>query len=169
MVQGKKKKGYIPYSDDKLNSKTRNLLKKMSKVSEGPQSIKFLDVVFCLDITGSMGSYLAKATSTIKQIMDEFELRSELRRIKTRFGFVGYRDHPPQESTFVTRVKDFCNYKSLKAFIDKQSASGGGDGPEAVFDGLRDSVTKCSWDDHGKDETLRYIIHICDAPPHGIE
>lgn len=101
--------------------------------------------------------------------MDEFELRSELRRIKTRFGFVGYRDHPPEDTSFVTRVKDFCSYKSLTAFIDRQTADGGGDYPEAVFDGLRDSVTKCSWEDHAKDETLRYIIHICDAPPHGRE
>ena len=34
--------------------------------------------------------------------------------------------------------------------------------PEAVFDGLKDSVTKISWDDNEKVSTLRYIIHVCD-------
>ena len=72
------------------------MLKKLSKVSTGgAQSIKYLDVVFCLDITGSMGTYLNQATNTIKTIMNEFTVRSDIRHIETRFGFVGYRDHPP--------------------------------------------------------------------------
>lgn len=66
-------------------------------------------------------------------------------------------------------MKDFCKYEELKKFIDKQSANGGGDGPEAVFDGLKDSVVKCSWNYNHPQETLRYIIHIADAPPHGKE
>ena len=138
-------------------------------LSEGPQFIKNLDIVFCLDITGSMGSYLRKATTTIKKIMDDVSARSEVRHIKRRFAFVGYRDHPPEDSSFVTRVKDFCSYSELKAFIDRQNADGGGDYPEAVLDGLRDSITKISWKDNDKFSTLRYIVHICDAPPHGKE
>ena len=35
--------------------------------------------------------------------------------------------------------------------------------------GLKESVTKISWDDNEKVSTLRYIIHVCDAPPHGKE
>jgi len=35
------------------------------------------------------------------------------------------------------------------------------------MDGLRDSVTKISWKDNDKKSTLRYVVHICDAPPHG--
>jgi len=66
----------------------------MSMLSVGPQFIKNLDIVFCLDITGSMGGYLRKATTTIKKIMDDVSARSEVRHIKRRFAFVGYRDHP---------------------------------------------------------------------------
>jgi len=122
-----------------------------------------------MDVTGSMGSYLDQANATIKKIIDDFTVRSEIRHIKSRFGFVGYRDHPPEEKTFVTRVKDFCDFKTLRKFIRKQSANGGGDFAEAVFDGLKDSVVKCSWNDNPAHETLRYIIHNADAPPHGKE
>ena len=38
-----------------------------------------------------------------------------------------------------------------------------------MFDGLKDSVVKLSWDDNRQHETLRYVIHIADAPPHGTE
>jgi len=43
----------------------------MSMLSEGPQFIHNLDIVFCLDITSSMSPYLRKARETIKKIMDD--------------------------------------------------------------------------------------------------
>ena len=63
-----------------------------------------------MDITGSMGTYLKKATETIKNIMDEISARAIARKINRRFAFVGYRDH---KDSFVTRVKDFCKYSEL--------------------------------------------------------
>ena len=57
--------------------------------------IENLDIVFCMDITYSMDPYLDKSLSTIKNIMNEVSARSKHKNIKTRFGFVGYRDHPP--------------------------------------------------------------------------
>ena len=57
-----------------------------------------------------MGPYLNKATETIKNIMDEISARAIARKIKRRFGFVGYRDHNDE---FVTRVKNFCKYSEL--------------------------------------------------------
>lgn len=51
--------------------------------------------------------------------------------------------------------------------IAKESCYGGGDTPEAVLDGLYDSATKISWRKSKGTPTLRYIYHICDAPPHG--
>ena len=48
------------------------------------------------------------------QIMKDIDDRTEIRHIDSRFGFVGYRDHPPQDSSFVTRCKDFCEFSELK-------------------------------------------------------
>lgn len=42
-----------------------------------------------------------------------------------------------------------------------------GDDPEAVLDGLFAAATEITWRDARKVPSLRYIIHICDSPPHG--
>lgn len=54
---------------------------------------------------------------------------------------------------------------NIISFINGVSAAGGGDGPEAVLDGLYDSIYKVGW----RKDSLRFIFHIADAPPHGKE
>ncbi len=49
------------------------------------------------------------------------------------------------------------------SFINSLKASGGGDGPESVLDGLYDSINKCGY----RETALKYLFHIGDAPPHG--
>ena len=81
-----------------------------------------------------------------------------------RLALVEYRDHPPQDSTFVTRVNDFTpSVKKMKTWLNACSASGGGDGPEAVADALH-QVLKLSW----RDEAAKICVFISDAPPHGL-
>lgn len=80
-----------------------------------------------------------------------------------KFGFVCYRDHPPQANTYVTKMKDLCTEKEIIKFILKQNTSEGGDIPEAALDGLLVAAKDISW----RNESSRYIFHICDAPPHG--
>ena len=48
--------------------------------------------------------------------------------------------------------------------MDKLDADGGGDPPEAVLDGM-EAATKLNWS--LDKNTMRYIFHIFDAPPHG--
>ena len=44
-----------------------------------------------------------------------------------RLALVEYRDHPPEDQTFVTRVNDFTSsVRSMKQWLDQCSASGGG-------------------------------------------
>ena len=43
-----------------------------------------------------------------------------------RLAFVEYRDHPPQDSTFVTRTHDFTDsVKTMKKWLDESSTFGG--------------------------------------------
>ena len=40
-----------------------------------------------------------------------------------------YRDHPPQDSSYVTRINDFTdNFETIK-YVKTLSAGGGGDEP----------------------------------------
>ncbi len=80
-----------------------------------------------------------------------------------KFGFVAYRDHPPEDLTYVTKYYDLSESEEIYSFINSLQANGGGDVPEAVMDGLNDSINKMNW----RDKSLRYIFHIADAPPHG--
>ncbi|XP_060566255.1 alpha-protein kinase vwkA-like [Ruditapes philippinarum] len=120
-----------------------------------------LDLAFIMDTTGSMGSYIHSARNNIRSLVDEIAVNSD---IDLRIALIEYRDHPPQETTFVTRTNDFTkDVELMKKWLNKAQASGGGDGPEAVAEGLYD-VTKLSW----RPEAARITVLISDAPPHGL-
>jgi hypothetical protein len=52
----------------------------------------------------------------------------------------------------------------MKGWLENCQAQGGGDGPEAVADGLHD-VLKLSW----RAESTKICVLISDAPPHGLD
>ncbi|CAF2748459.1 unnamed protein product [Rotaria sp. Silwood2] len=121
-----------------------------------------LDLAFAMDCTGSMGSYIESATQNIRSIVEEI-VTSEKSDI--HLALVEYRDHPPQEATFVTRVHDFTSkVKEMKGWLEQCEALGGGDAPEAVADALH-AVLKLSW----RPEATKICILISDAPPHGLD
>ncbi|UJR14504.1 hypothetical protein I4U23_001500 [Adineta vaga] len=121
-----------------------------------------LDLVFVMDCTGSMGSYIASATNSIRSIVEEIVVSE---KSDIRLALVEYRDHPPQDTTFVTRVHDFtAKVSEMKGWLEQCSAQGGGDGPEAVADGLHD-VLKLTW----RENSTKICVLISDAPPHGLD
>lgn len=61
-------------------------------------------------------------------------------------------------------MSNFSDSKKTIDFLEKLQANGGGDPPEAVLDGI-DAVCKLSWSQNKN--TLKYVFHIFDAPPHG--
>jgi ubiquitin len=63
-----------------------------------------LDLVFCVDATSSMGSYISAAKENIRSIIEEI-VASE--KADIRFALVSYRDLPPEDRTYVTRVDEF--------------------------------------------------------------
>lgn len=128
-------------------------------------SDKMLDLCFILDTTGSMGSYITAATQNIELICDEI-INSE--RLASpdclRIGLIAYRDHPPQDMSYVTLKFGFTsNPKAVKENLKKLWASGGGDGPEAVTAAMYDALS-LDW----RPQASKMAVLITDAPPHGI-
>eukprot|EP00026_Physarum_polycephalum_P001503 Phypoly_transcript_01505.p1 GENE.Phypoly_transcript_01505~~Phypoly_transcript_01505.p1 ORF type:complete len:1013 (+),score=195.00 Phypoly_transcript_01505:247-3285(+) len=120
-----------------------------------------LDLVFCCDCTGSMGSYLESAQNSIRNIVQAIAVQGEC---DIRFGLVKYRDHPPQDTSYVTEEHDFTyEMKRMKAYVDTMSASGGGDGPECLVDGM-ESCLNMDW----RPNATKIVCIITDAPPHGL-
>ncbi|CAF1213043.1 unnamed protein product [Rotaria sordida] len=121
-----------------------------------------LDLVFIMDCTGSMGSYIHSATNNIRSIVEEIVVSE---KSDIRLALIEYRDHPPQDTTFVTRVHDFtAKISEMKGWLEHCQAQGGGDGPEAVADGLHDAL-KLTW----RAESTKICVLISDAPPHGLD
>lgn len=119
-----------------------------------------LDVVFVLDTTSSMGGLIDGAKQKIWSIASRMATGTPTPEV--RVGLVAYRD---QGDAYVTKVvpltKDLDSiYSQLMAF----RAEGGGDGPEAVQDGLSDAVNKMQWSDSKK--VAKMIFLVGDAPAH---
>ncbi|MHA2358883.1 MAG: vWA domain-containing protein [Candidatus Thorarchaeota archaeon] len=121
-----------------------------------------LDVAFVVDTTGSMKDDIQAVKNSLFEIVDHITRRTE--SLEIRFGVVSYRDHPPQDRSYVTTVFDFTKkIKRVHKLISSLKPSEGGDTPEAVADGLFDARTKLSWER----DAYKVLLLVGDAPPHG--
>jgi Mg-chelatase subunit ChlD len=119
-----------------------------------------IEVVFCLDTTGSMTGLIDGAKAKIWAICNQIAGGKPTPDLKV--GLVAYRD---RGDAYVTKVFDLTDdldavHSNLKGF----KAEGGGDIPESVNQALYDSVHKVKWSTDRK--TLRIIFLVGDAPPH---
>ena len=121
--------------------------------------LRRLDLVFCVDLTGSIGGLIASARAHIGRILDA--LRAELKD-DLRVGLVGYRDH--SDGPKLLQVESLTtDVEKVRKAINDAKVDGGGDAPEAVFAGL----VKClelPW----AQGSYRVVILIGDAPPHSV-
>ncbi|KZT55455.1 hypothetical protein CALCODRAFT_437201 [Calocera cornea HHB12733] len=124
------------------------------------------DLVFIQDATGSQGSYISHATENIEEICNTIVNTGKLVRPEDlRLGLIAFRDHPPQDNTFITKKFPFTSDVSqMKENLKTLYASGGGDGPEAVTAALHDALYNMEW----RPEARRMVVLIADAPPHGL-
>jgi hypothetical protein len=121
-----------------------------------------LDLVFLVDATASMDEYIREALKSIGTLTDAFATSPLCKSV--RYALVAYRDHPPQETTFVTRVTPFSSDATdIRSALGQLDAKGGGDDPEAVTDGLHD-VVRLPW----RANATRVVVWFGDAPPHGV-
>lgn len=129
-----------------------------------------VDIVFVVDCTASMNPIMGGVKRFIRKLlMDALQSMSQYLSDDVDLltvGMVSYRDHPPQDTTFITQVYNLTSdFVDFKAAVKKLNAKGGGDGPEAVVDGLFDAVNTIKW----RQKSEKFIYHILDAPPHGTE
>ena len=122
-----------------------------------------LDIVFVVDNTGSMGPYIENVKLKIFEIIRTIKKEELCRRL--RVGLVSYRDHPPEESSYVAVKYELTDDTGkVEEYVKKMDASGGGDGPEAVCDAMN-LANRMEF----HNESAKVITLIGDAPPHGVE
>lgn len=118
-----------------------------------------LDVVFLLDATGSMGDEIRQLQSNILAISSAIDqLPGE---VNVRYGLVTYRDRGDE---YVTRAFDFVpDVNAFQASLSAVYATGGGDTPESLNEGLHVAIHDLSW---RADDTIKLIFLVADAAPH---
>lgn len=119
-----------------------------------------VEVVFCLDTTGSMGGLIDAAKRKIWAISNQ--IASGKPTPKVKIGLVAYRD---RKDAYVTKVFDLTeDLDAIHGHLMSFQAQGGGDFPESVNKALFDAVHQIKWSTDKK--TLRMIFLVGDAPPH---
>ncbi len=119
-----------------------------------------VEVVFCLDTTGSMGGLIEAAKQKIWAIASQIALGKPTPEVK--IGLIPYRDRGDE---YITRIIDLSDdLDAIHGELLKFKATGGGDGPESVNQALADAVNKIKWS--SDKETLKIIFLVGDAPPH---
>ncbi|WWC88306.1 uncharacterized protein L201_003214 [Kwoniella dendrophila CBS 6074] len=127
---------------------------------------KCIDLAFILDCTGSMQKYINSVRDHITGICDMIRGEEGLNGPEdVRVGIVNYRDHPPQDNTYVYKTHPFTSdIPKVQEYLKGLTASGGGDGPEAVTAGMAATLTDLEW----RQEAAKMVVLVADAPPHGI-
>jgi len=124
------------------------------------EEINEVDLALVVDTTGSMGTFIQAAKAHLIALLARLSQAAE---INLRVGLVEYHDHPPQD-TVLTRIYPFmASLNKMQQIIASLSADGGGDSPEAVYDGIADACHKLEWRKHAR----RLCVLVGDAPPHG--
>lgn len=116
------------------------------------------DLLFLMDATGSMSTYIEAAKKQVKNIVSDIN-RAFFNEADVRVAVVAYRDHGDKNRI---EFLDFTtDVGKVFRFLDRLIAMGGDDVAEDVLGGLRRALA-ASW----KHQT-RCIMHIADAPAHG--
>jgi hypothetical protein len=120
---------------------------------------KSVDIVICLDTTGSMGRYIDSLRKMLipmmRNIIADFT--------SWRIGMVLFRDYPPD--VYVTKIIPFTkDFSFFQRYLNSITAWGGGDVPEAVYEALYDGADKFNFEAES-----RLLILAGDAPPHPVQ
>jgi|GEM_PF-4066127 len=124
-----------------------------------------LDVVFVIDRTGSMQTYINRVIASL----ESFAQRLDDSGISVRFGLVDYADvtypdtadEPIYKTNFTSDVYLFI--QALRAI----NVWGGGDSPESTLEGIMDPYTggRSFADDFRPNANVHFIV-VTDAPLH---
>lgn len=118
-----------------------------------------VEIAFIVDATGSMSDELEFLKDDLKNIIQKVEKSGSNLDIATSSVF--YRD---EQDEYLVKSSGFTNnIDNTLAFINEQSAAGGGDFPEAVHTALNTALEDLQWSSRAR---TRLAFLILDAPPH---
>ena len=148
--------------ENKENKKGKDNVKKIKNIlsDKAPKGNNDFDVLFIVDATGSMASYIQAAKEETQNISED--LRQAYPEMMFKYGYIFYRDPIDSKSDIHETIDLTDNVNSLPGKISKIKAYGGGDEPEDWVGAYKIANEKISWRNG-----VRIIIHLADAGAHG--
>jgi len=137
----------------------------MSDSQDGPvvaQPIKpQADIVFCIDVTGSMAPCLSGVLSKVGTFVESLESAGE---VDFRLRLIGYRDlHDPTAAHEPWHIGEFTQSPDeFRKELAEQKAMGGGVAPESTLDALYLAIHS----DWRPSRTHKTIVLLTDADSH---
>lgn len=131
--------------------------------SPTPGTAGAIDLVFCIDTTGSMGDDIDEVKDQARMIINTLASQTS----DFRIGVIGFKDigSVPEDDPIFLDFPFTNNVDTIINNINALNADGGGDDPEAVYEALlraMDNVTLGPW----RNGVGKIIILMGDAPPH---
>ncbi|AEF84743.1 conserved hypothetical protein [Treponema primitia ZAS-2] len=131
-----------------------DLVTKIGEILEEEKGKK-VDIVLCLDTTGSMRDDIDSVRRLLIPLLEGMIADFNGFRI----GMVLYKDY---YETYLTRVVGFtADFSKFRTTLNNIQVGGGRDIPEAVHEALYEGATKFPWNAES-----RLLLLIGDAPPH---
>ncbi len=122
-----------------------------------------IDIMFVVDVTGSMGDEISYLKRELSDVI--YRIAEDNPGVKINLALLFYRDHGDEEVFTYFDFTDVTNADGMQAqqtALNRQTATGGGDTPEAVDEALSMAVGK-QW---STGNTTKILFQILDAPPH---
>ena len=133
-----------------------------------------IDIVFCLDCTGSMGPVIDLAKDNVLKITSDLvdAYKKKEKHVKElRVRIVAFRDlandlNSLEVSKFFS-IEPSNHRDDFKSFLNRLEPSGGGDEPESALEALAIAVSS-EWTDKG-DRQRHVVVVLTDASSHRLE
>ena len=122
-----------------------------------------MDLLYIMDITGSMEGYVNATKVGLIDIMDNI-IKCCNEMVNINLGFIGYKDVAEIMAKDYVDIDFTKDHFEVKEKIKKIEVGGGDDTAEDVAFAFERAVDK-KW---GKD-SIKFAILVCDAPCHGKE
>lgn len=115
-----------------------------------------IDIALVVDATDSMQFVIDSVRERLSRMIASIQNMVDT----TRVGIVAYRD---KGEDYVTRWVDFSfSTSKLQGFLANLEAGGGGDWPEAVYEGMDVAIHDLSW----RKNSRRIVILVSGSSPH---
>lgn len=138
------------YKDIDVAKQENNIIKQTS-----------LDLLYLMDITGSMEAYVdntkKELINVMKKIIDSFN------GIDINLGFIGYKDLEEHSKKDYIDMAFTKNHEDVRKKIEEVEIGGGGDIAEDIAWGFERALSK-NWESNAK-----FAILAGDAPCHGLK